>query len=318
MKNPSSEPIAHVAASQIGSLFAAAHYEQDVFVWDLEQRKLKMHLETDLDFGGRRLAVMGGEQPRVIVGSEQGVGLACYDLTAGGLKIWHRPELAGVETITVCDHTKRIGVTLADGRALVVGSNTGQTYFTIDNCEGLTFSGGREAILMERQGNLLYAQLPDLKEAGSFDLDGKTPVRVLARPEGVLVAAVGEFGLGSAEDSETDETHVLSLHSWSGRRQWTLKLEPGQKVLALGRQDSTSLFHAVAWNSGDSSDVEVVSINPKGEVVFRRELEEMTEFAFFGDGEHLLDSDGAVRRLPELKVEWNYLEAEFEADEPAD
>ncbi len=307
-----------MAASQIGSLFAAAHYEQDVFVWDLEQRKLKMHLETDLDFGGRRLAIMGGEHPRVIVGSEQGVGLACYDLTAGGLKIWHRPELAGVETITVCDHTKRIGVTLADGRALVVGSNTGQTYFTIDNCEGLTFSGGREAILMERQGNLLYAQLPDLKEAGSFDLDGKTPVRILARPEAVLVAAVGEFGLGSSEDSDSDETHVLSLHSWSGRRQWTLKLESGQRVLALGKQESNSLFHVVAWSSGDNASVEVVSVNPQGEIVFRRELPEMTEFAFFGDGEHLLDSDGAVRHLPDLRVEWDYLEADVDTEEITD
>ena len=58
-----------IAADAAGEYFAAAAFSRTVSVWSIEERRRIAQLDTCFEFGGHRLAALGGRTPQVVAGA---------------------------------------------------------------------------------------------------------------------------------------------------------------------------------------------------------------------------------------------------------
>ncbi|GAB3216434.1 hypothetical protein GCM10027586_09450 [Kineococcus gypseus] len=90
-------------------LLVTAEFERVVHVWSRERAARRATFETVHDFGGRRVALVPGEQPVVVAGAYTRHGVCGYDLT--GERLWQDRSRTGVQVLTA----------LAGGRVAVSG-----------------------------------------------------------------------------------------------------------------------------------------------------------------------------------------------------
>lgn len=79
----------------------AAQFHGTVDVWSLQRATRPARFDTPYDFGGRRLAVVPGERPVVVVGAWARHGVCGYDVT--GERLWHDRSRTNVQIVTALD-----------------------------------------------------------------------------------------------------------------------------------------------------------------------------------------------------------------------
>lgn len=79
-------------------LLVAAEMHGAVGVWSLERAGRCAEFDTMYDFGGRRVALVPGEHPVVVVGAWERHGVCGYDLT--GERLWQDRSRTNVQTVT--------------------------------------------------------------------------------------------------------------------------------------------------------------------------------------------------------------------------
>src|SRR5689334_2488504 len=117
--------IRHLAAASMTERIAAARFEREVAIWDLSTRQRTSAFDTVLDFGGRRLALTP-DGSRCIAGAYSRRGIACYNASNGGL-VWRRPDLTGVQYISVSPDGKRVFCGFGTGPCVVLDVESGET-----------------------------------------------------------------------------------------------------------------------------------------------------------------------------------------------
>lgn len=306
--DPAAEWIRHLAGTD-GMLFASAWFTKDVFVWDAGIGRLRMHLTTGLDFGGRRLAVLEGDPPMVLTGAFSRYGVEAYDLTAGGLKVWQRPDLKKVQRLEVCPLTRRVAVSLERGGCRILGASTGQTLFRPLGYRETAFAGRQEAIVCRREHQLFYVSLPFLKREGEFDLRGLTPDRWQGFEPGLLVANWFRRGFGPVVGDENDpDVMELSFHNWSGRRMWSRAVAPTSACVAMGYDPGRNLLFAVSHSFADDRTTRLIEIEPSGQNLRVRELPvSSSEWAFLDQGRRLAGGSGVVLETETLAESWRFV-----------
>lgn len=79
-------------------LLVAAHFDGAVGVWSVAGRARCAEFDTVYDFGGRRLALVPGERPVVVVGAWARHGVCGYDMT--GERLWQDRSRTNVQIVT--------------------------------------------------------------------------------------------------------------------------------------------------------------------------------------------------------------------------
>ncbi|PTL71231.1 hypothetical protein C1I63_18500 [Rathayibacter caricis DSM 15933] len=79
-------------------LLVAAEFHGAVGVWSLAHAARCAEFDTMYDFGGRRVALVPGEHPVVVVGAYERHGVSGYDLT--GERLWQDRSRTNVQIVT--------------------------------------------------------------------------------------------------------------------------------------------------------------------------------------------------------------------------
>lgn len=281
-------PISHLATSTDGDLFATATFERSVTVWSLKQRQLVAAFNTVLDFGGVRLAMAGGERPKVIAGAYLVHGVAGYDALSGEI-VWHRKDLKGVQQVSVCEETRKVAVGLERGPLHVLDLETGETFFT--------FRGAKSAAI-DPSGIFLVGK----KWVAMANLDGSSRWRVRVEfwgsfqariaPHGVLVTLLGGKGTVCFDLASGREKWIYSRSGWGVRdARWC---------------ERDQVWRAVDCRFGGSSVGKIVDLDVNGQKAAEHGEVTAVEIELMRGGEFLATSEGRVLRLPSLESEWNF------------
>lgn len=104
-------------------LMVAAQFHGAVDVWSLKRAARCAEFDTLYDFGGRRLAVVPGERPVVVVGAWARHGVCGYDVT--GERLWQDRSRTNVQIVTTLDDG-RIAVSYNRSSTRVLEATTGE------------------------------------------------------------------------------------------------------------------------------------------------------------------------------------------------
>lgn len=119
-------PIRHLASSRSGRRLAAAEFESNVHIWDIDNRKWVRSLHTRLDFGGERLAI-SADGGLCTVGSYNDNSVACYAVDTAQ-ELW-RMKVQHPQYVSFTPDDKRIVVS-ADNVCHILDRQDGSTVNT--------------------------------------------------------------------------------------------------------------------------------------------------------------------------------------------
>jgi hypothetical protein len=281
----------HVACARDGDLFATALFERTVFVWSFRRRGLLSTFDTVLDFGGERLALIGGEKPVLVAAAYHALGLVGYDAISGGV-LWARKDLKKVQHIAV-SNSEQLLVGFEGQRFRRINPRTGNEVSSSrevkhayagpsPNDEVHVLGGRRPAIgLWDRSARAYLWRRP----RETFGVLG-----VAASPAAVLVSEVGGAPRCITRDGE---------ESW----RWSSD-DKGAHALKVAWHQSAKVWLAVCWNYKIGGALRLVRLSPSGALLGDLEIGNPAETTFFASGEHLLTTDGDVLDALDGSVTW--------------
>ncbi len=118
--------ISEIACAADDNLFATALFERSVTTWSLQQQRQFCELDTDYDFGGARLCVLGDDSPVVFVGSYDHKNVSAYSAIDGRTK-WRRQMTEGLGAVRPSYFDQRILVEVEGGKTYQLDSHSGET-----------------------------------------------------------------------------------------------------------------------------------------------------------------------------------------------
>lgn len=104
-------------------LLVTAEFERVVHVWSRQRAARCATFETVYDFGGRRVALVPGEQPVVVAGAYTRHGVCGYDLS--GERLWQDRSRTNVQILTALAEG-RVAVSCNRGPTRVLDAATGE------------------------------------------------------------------------------------------------------------------------------------------------------------------------------------------------
>ncbi len=125
----------HVAAPPWEQdLFVAGAFEQTAHVWSLGRAAEVACVDTVFDFGGRRLALVTGDEPVIVAGAREGHRVCGYSLN--GARIWQSTTHSAVQHVTALA-SGRVAVGFERGPATVLDATTGQELRSLRGVTGV-------------------------------------------------------------------------------------------------------------------------------------------------------------------------------------
>ena len=282
--------IRHIAVSREGDLFATGAFERIVTVWSYPERRKIAELETHMDFGGRRLAIVGGTRPRLLAGAYHRYGIACYDPLAGS-RLWERRDLKRVQTVSACGETRVCVVGLDSRPAHALDIDTGHT-IALWRGAGKGHAHSDLTVLISKR--LIVC----------LDQDGQVKWRARLPEElwGALDVAVGKPGITVAFAREG----LVTFEATSGHVLWHLRPPEGEHYLRVSWCERDDCFYAVQWSYLRSGPYSIVAISAEGRHEQRVGILRAGEVEFWKQGTAVVSSDGHVRDTLTLRSLWHF------------
>ncbi len=269
--------IRHLAASYDGDLFVAATFEKTALVWDMLTGEQLAQLETNLDFGGVRLA-LSMKNVSCLTASYERDGLACYDILKGSL-CWQREDLQKIQKIVLSANERYLYCCFDENPCQVVDVITGQT------CNEFR---GANRIWVSHFGELTLQEGQHLRV---IDLAGEERFSVSPDSFAVLDADFSRDHLCLSESGES--VRIFELES--GAEVWRYSPPENQHVLKVASSNGDSIFHGIQWNyetGGPETLLRFCLDNEEPE--FIRELDSAWEVEFCRKGTKFLTSAGEL------------------------
>jgi hypothetical protein len=146
------EKIRTISTTHSGDRFAVAEFEKRIQIWDLHLGLLRV-IETDFDFGGRRLSISASGK-YLTVGSYRKNTITTYSVDTGEI-LWARKDLKKCGTVQHFDFdTELVFVTLESQATHIVSSDTGETFQKITGAQGLWGLGSRTQVIVEKRDRI--------------------------------------------------------------------------------------------------------------------------------------------------------------------
>jgi hypothetical protein len=285
--------IRHIACGlSENDLFLTAEFERVVSVWSLSRRALVARFETVLDFGGRRLALLALPDPVVLAAAFDGGRVAAYDIH--GEVMWERQDLHGAQTISPLQQG-RAAVELERRSLQLIDASTGEPLGQLRGLGEVYADAGRPHVLGVSQGETDSAWIAYYESPG-----GKRRWKESLFSFGVLAAA---FGSESVLVSEV--AGPVRCFDLSGHEAWRWDPPRREHVTSLGWNRAAQAWVGVLFSYDSSDPQSVLQFDNEGSasVLFHAEERWETE-EFFGGGDYVITSAGAVHALPEGKTVW--------------
>lgn len=259
--------------------FATAARDKEVVVWSLEERKPIGGFRSKLELGGRRLALL--DNARVAIAGYYGHGVSVHDFT-GGL-LWHRPDLLRSHILT--------HVTVNGRSCLAVCLEQGGLHL-LDASDGRTIAW-RAVIYDAWQARSSWVLCRDGKRMHRYEVtEDAIAWSIPLRTYSVTDAAVSPDAVLFGETAGA--VRCLSI---AGQPLWDFRPPRRAHALRVAWDRQQSVWACVMGPYADGGPKEVVLLDVAGAVVGRYPLGELVDVEMFGDGAHLVASDGIVRAM---------------------
>jgi len=141
-----------MAASKQSSRFAAAVFERQVQIWDVETRALVNEFETVFAFGGNRLALDPSGKRCIAAGWKAGKsgGVACYEANTGKL-IWHRQDLRQTQRVRFSPQSDAAWCVPDSGPTRLLDAASGKTLDALTGLRDIFDSDYSADLLLEKR-----------------------------------------------------------------------------------------------------------------------------------------------------------------------
>lgn len=301
------EWIRHIACPlESDDLFATAESEKKVSVWSLKHQRKISEFNTGLDDGGRRLSLIDGECPLLIVGAYHRHGLCAY--TLDGTLLWQRKDLKRVQQVessTAC----RLVTAGLDSRALqVVRADTGETVRTFrEATEG--YFGRENDILLT--GGPVHARMVSLgtgATVATYPLT-KTCMHTAQSNDAVLLTGFGISEIRREDDGEYTHIQIvpayLACYHRHGKLLWQTEAQPHSHYLRVSWCEGHQRWYAVQWQFTGGPYI-VSGFDQNGVLHTQGEIEHVWECEFLAGGTMVVTSAGQVLSLPDLQLVWQF------------
>jgi WD40 repeat protein len=146
------EKIRTISTTHSGDRFAVAEFEKRVQIWDLNSGLLRV-IETDFDFGGKRLSISASGK-YLAIGSYNKNSITTYSVDTGKI-LWTRKDLKKCGTVQHFDFdTELVFVTLERQATHILSSDTGETIQKITGAQGLWGLGSQAQVVIEKHDRI--------------------------------------------------------------------------------------------------------------------------------------------------------------------
>jgi hypothetical protein len=284
--------------------FATAEFERRADVWSLADRKLMSSFSTVLDFGGDRLAFLGGDSPTVVAGAYHRHGVCAYDARTGEQR-WQRRDLKRVQQVQPLAGG-RLAVSLDERPSHVLTRETGETVTTIREAVACYGTADRELALVAvgRRGPKAVV-LYDLVTGRRRWKEGLSSFAVLDAALGPDALVVSEAG------------GPVRCFDYDGIERWRWFPPPGEHVLRLAWSNGLGRFCGVLLEYESTGSQALLAFGGNGEIESAIELAAATEHAFLAGGNLLVvaplddggtSAAGEVLAVPSAELVWRFRE----------
>jgi WD40 repeat protein len=275
--------IRHLAVNLEGNIVAAAEFKKVIHIWNAQSATKLITLQTNLDFGGRRLAI-SPDGNFCAVGAYNRYGISLYSVNNGSL-LWNRKDLKKVQWLDFNLFDGNVIVGIDEKPLHVLDLMTGNTLETVRGVKAKWISCYDDFYLLKKAASLnLYRnnKLVALLERTSFAV-----LSVAFSKDKVIVSEAG--GPISA--------YLLT----SGDLAWRNYPNVGSHFINLNYNNATSKVYGVLWAYDKGGPRFLCSIDlTSGTVLDKLQLNEQTTEAIFSKrGSYLITSTGDIYNLDE-------------------
>lgn len=274
----------HVATTFDGNAIAFGEFERAVHVYDLTTDACVSKFGSNLDFGGRRLAIAPNGSICAIA-SYNDNSLTLIDLH--GDHLWQRGDVDEVQRVRFsldgntlfCCHHRGI-VSQFDVRS---GETTRFNWFkkNLYGAEDVFESPYDKYMVVDRiEGDIQITNLR-LKRIGTLKRKTFAVLDYAFAPEFICISESGG--------------PMTCYHLQTGKEVWELRFPDGIHALDVGYNEETKHFSAVTWPYKNGGPFTLLAIaRHNGDIVTETGLPDAADFGFVKRGTRLVLTTGAI------------------------
>jgi hypothetical protein len=278
------EKIRTISTSYSGDRFAVAEFESRIQIWDLNSGLLRI-LDTDFDFGGKRLSI-SNDGKYLTIGSYDKNRITTYSIDSGEV-VWSRKDLKKCGTVKyIGTEQEFIFVTLEKQATQLLSVETGETVREINR--GLEYWENH------------FNQLSILEKEDTIDLlDTKFETKK-SRYKTTFALLDGCFSLDCFMASYSGgPLECLYLSTLETR--WKTKFNG--HFLKVGFHKKINKVIGVRWDFINGGSKSMSRLNyDTGDIEEDIDLGDLVEFSFLGENKFLLSSRGQLRSTIDRKI----------------
>jgi hypothetical protein len=294
-----------IAGSKESSLIAATEFESQVRVYDVERRELVTELLTPFQYGGRLVAVIGSDRPLLLAGAYYSHGVAAYDVRQSRL-LWQRKDMNRAQAITVCERTRRVGISRDGAGTSILCADSGETLLTLRGTEDLEFGPDPNLVL-------------ELGRKGAAVLNTSTGTANWRVPGPCFWGTWGDSGVVVNRHYEDSGEYgsfgpaFLEAFSPGGDPLWRFPARQGAHFLHMAFNSVANTW--TCYEFGYATDEShLLTLTPEGELVARVVVPARVSCATTGGARYAVLSDGSVRDPLTSEVIWQFEDPRYARD----
>lgn len=283
-------------------LFVTAKSEKKVSLWSLGKMEKIGDIDTTLDFGGSRLAlILTDKEPIIVTGAYTRYGVSAYKLD--GEKLWERKDLKKPQYIKSLKRGEEIciGVGFDQKSFHFLNAHTGDTINLYKNVRQIfTNQDDTLWITVSDTARNRYIKLIDTNkevERWSKDID------ILSKNNLVLSAGFSD------EKILINISDILICYDNIGNENWRYDCPEEYIIHNVSWNKKENYWLFILWSHINGGPKYLCKIDENGSLISKDNLGEIWEYSFSGDGQLLITSDGEVIDTHNLRVVWKFSEA---------
>ncbi len=246
-----SDPIYDLAVPAEGNLVIGVAFENETTTWSLPQGERLASFLSSYNYGGNRLAVIGGEDPLALTGG-YGDGCGAYK-AATGERIWFRRGLRQIQDVAASEFQGLVAVGLARGPMRLLDLRTGEDRGTVRGARHARFNSAGMVTWSERGFAYVRPQEEECWRVAT-PLFGDR-VSTVAFADGVLLVVRLDWSV--AAHSLAEGTEIWRLSPWIGKNAFIREATP----LPEGG------WRLIVVHLGSRGWVELVTLDAKGQLI---------------------------------------------------
>lgn len=269
-------------------LFVTAEFEKRVSLWSLKSMEKISVIDTTLDSGGNRLCLIPTDQePIVVTGAYTRYGINAYNLN--GKKLWERKDLKKSQYIKSLKigGEECVGIGFDEKPFHFLNVHTGDTI--------KLYKGVRD--IFTNQDDTLWITVSD-RDIKLIDTDKE--VARLRKNTDFLSAGFSD------EKILINISHSLICYDNIGNENWRYNCPEEHIFHNVCWNTKRKYWLFILWNYINGGPKYLCKVDENGSLISKDELGEIWEYAFSGDGQLLITSDGEVIDTHNLRVVWKF------------